>query len=96
MTDRPGKPGVKGCSLPHDPALIEQGWEWRCNTDDHRARDIVENYEALGFEVTLAPIDLDGLDDECTGCLEALRQFNAVYVRRKARQSSANAAPPPR
>ncbi len=95
MSEPPRGATRKGCEVGQDPELISRGWEWRCNTDDNRARDLVENYEALGFEVLLAPIDLEGLDADCMGCLESLRQFHAVYVRRRRPGPSPDAAAPP-
>mgnify|MGYP003984552537 FL=1 len=36
-----------GCDIPHDPALVAQGWEFRCNTDDSRLNDVVDTYKEL-------------------------------------------------
>ncbi|MDP6343580.1 MAG: hypothetical protein QF578_23560 [Alphaproteobacteria bacterium] len=72
-----------GCDLPIDAELTALGWQWRCNTDEMRLRDIVDTYESLGFEVRLEPLDLDGLSENCDACAPLLRQVSAVYVRKK-------------
>ena len=72
---------VLGCRLPMDPALKEQGWEWRCNADGTKLRNVVDAYEELGFEVRLEPLDLSGLSDSCRGCRSALAVSHAVLVR---------------
>jgi hypothetical protein len=72
-----------GCNLPQDAALKADGWEWRCNTDGNRSREMVDTYTDLGFEVQLVPIKLDGLSDACGGCKEMLERFHALYTRKK-------------
>ncbi len=71
-----------GCNMPHDPAVTAEGWEWRCNTDDLRAREVVDTYQELGFEVRLLPVNVEGLSESCMGCKDMLRGFRAVYVRK--------------
>jgi len=76
---------VPGCQLPVDPGLKEQGWEWRCNADGPKLRNVVDSYQELGFEVRLEPLDLSGLSANCMGCKGALAQSHAVLVRPKRR-----------
>ncbi len=75
--------GVFGCDLPPDSALADEGWEWRCNADARRAREMVDTYRKLGFEVRLAPVDVDALCAACDGCKDAFAAANAVYMCRK-------------
>ena len=77
-----------GCALPADDALTAQGWEFRCNTDANRLREIVDTFEEMGFEVRLEPLNLEGIDDACNGCVETLCQLSAVYVRRPNKQDA--------
>lgn len=72
-----------GCSLPVDAALSAQGWEWRCNAEGTKLRNVVESYRELGFEVRLERLDLRGLSEDCEGCKGTLEQASAVFVKRK-------------
>ncbi len=72
-----------GCSLPPDPRLTAQGWERRYIADKRMAKEALDTYGELGYEVRLEPISTDGLKDECEGCLALLRHFKMVYTRRK-------------
>ncbi len=74
---------VYGCDLPPDRSLADEGWEWRCNADTRRTREMVDSYRELGFEVRLEPVDVDALCTACDGCKDAFAAANAVYVRRK-------------
>lgn len=74
---------VTGCHLPVDPALSEQGWEWRCNADGTKLRNVVDSYRELGFEVRLERLDLSDLSEDCAGCKGALAQASAVFVKKK-------------
>lgn len=71
-----------GCDLPLDARLTEAGWEWRCNADDNRAREVSDTYRELGFEVRLVPVEPDRLNESCSSCAETLCALNAVYVRK--------------
>ncbi len=71
-----------GCALPADEALTAEGWEFRCNTDTNRLREVVDTFEEMGFEVRLEPLNLDGLNEVCGGCVGTLRGLSAVYIRR--------------
>lgn len=73
--------GVLGCHLSGDPALKEEGWEWRVNAEGAKLRQVVDSYRELGFEVRLEPIDLSGLSEACWGCRGVLSQSTAVFVR---------------
>jgi hypothetical protein len=74
---------VYGCDLPPDGSLADEGWEWRCNADARRTREMVDTYRELGFEVRLEPVDVEALCTACDGCKDAFAAANAVYVRRK-------------
>ena len=73
-----------GCNLPPDAALTGEGWEWRCNADESRAREMMDTYRELGFEVRLHPVATDGLSESCAGCAESLCTLSAVYVRKRS------------
>ena len=75
--------GFLGCKLPRNQVLLDQGWSWSCNTDPVRVREVTDTYEELGFEVRLEPIDLTQLSADCNSCMDVMRGFSAVYVRKK-------------
>jgi hypothetical protein len=64
--------------------LVAQGWERRFITDGLRARELVELYAELGYEVHLEPIDQQEFNEGCEDCaLVALMQFATLYTRKK-------------
>jgi hypothetical protein len=77
-----------GCALPTDEALAAKGWEFRCNTDANRLCEVVDAFEEMGFEVRLEKLNLEGIDESCSGCMETLCELSAVYVRRPEKGSA--------
>ena len=71
-----------GCDIPHDPELVAQGWEFRCNTDHSRLNDVVDTYQELGFEIHLEAVNLSGLSSDCGGCATMLESFSAFYTKK--------------
>jgi hypothetical protein len=72
-----------GCTLPPNPNLLAEGWERRFIADARMARDAVEMYRELGYEVRLEPVTADELKDECSGCKALIQQFKVVYTKKK-------------
>ncbi|MFQ5706609.1 MAG: hypothetical protein ACE5HO_04120 [bacterium] len=77
---------ILGCTIPADPELLAAGWERRFIADARMARDAIDTYGDLGYEVRLEPIDPEGLRDECSGCKVLFKHFSAVYTRKKPAQ----------
>lgn len=71
------------CLLHPDPKLLAEGWEQRFIADARMARDAVETYNELGYEVKLESVSTEGLRNECSGCKILLEKFNVVYTRKK-------------
>lgn len=68
--------------LAPDPARVAAGWERRFVTDRTRAREAMELYERLGFDVVADPLRPDDLREECDDCqLVALLKFMTIYTR---------------
>ena len=64
--------------------LLAQGWERRFIADGLRAREMVDLYTELGFEVHLEPIDRQQFSEGCEECaLVALLKFVTLYTRKK-------------
>jgi len=72
-----------GCTLPPDPKLAAEGWELRFIADTRMARDAVDTYREVGYEVRLVALKADDLKDECSGCKAIFQQFKALYTRKK-------------
>jgi hypothetical protein len=71
--------------LQADPELVAQGWERRFTCDESRAREAVELYEKLGYEVRAEPVRPEELDDDCDDCRTVVAfHFLAIYTRRKS------------
>ncbi len=72
-----------GCALPADSTLSAQGWEKRFLADARMAKEAVQTYSELGYEVRLEPLREDEMKDECSGCKSLLKHFKTVYTRKK-------------
>ena len=69
-----------------NPDLIAQGWERRFISDGRRAKEMVDLYTELGYEVHLEPVDQQEFRDECEDCgIVALLKFVTLYTRKKER-----------
>lgn len=71
------------CTLQPNPKLIAEGWEQRFIADARMAREAVDTYSELGFEVRLEPFNTDELNGECNGCKTLFKNFSVVYTRKK-------------
>ena len=71
-----------GCTLPPDPKLEAEGWELRFIADTRMARDAVDTYHEVGYEVKLVALKADDLKDECSGCKAIFQQFKALIQER--------------
>lgn len=71
--------------LAPDPTRIAAGWQHRFVTDSSRAREAMDLYEELGYDVCADPIPPESLDEACRDCwlLTQLR-FVMIYTRKKA------------
>lgn len=72
--------------LAPDPARVAQGWERRFIADAARAREAMELYEQLGYEVSADPVEAREVSDDCSDCwLVSNLRFVTIYTRRRAR-----------
>lgn len=67
-----------------DPALAAEGWQRRFTVDEERAKEVVELYAQLGYEVRAEPVVPDVAADDCHACQSfvALR-LRTIYTRKK-------------
>lgn len=64
--------------------LEKQGWVKRTTIDEPRLSEIVLEYESLGYEVHLEPVQLENLDVDCKKCYEnQINKIKTVYVRKR-------------
>ena len=69
-----------------DPELVAEGWERRYLADPERAREAMELYPALGFEVKAHPVRVEDFHDDCGDCRSVLcRTYVVIYTRRPPR-----------
>ena len=62
--------------------LKKEGWEKRFTIDEPRLSEAVAQYEEIGFEVLLEPVDTSS--EECTSCLTATGdRYKTIYTRPK-------------
>lgn len=67
---------------PSKPELVAQGWERRFMVGAGRAKESVELYSAMGYEVHLEPVVAADLSEECQDCRLATDFFVTVYTRK--------------
>lgn len=66
-----------------DPELVAEGWERRFMADARRAREAIDLYTEMGYEVHTEPVLPAELGDDCDGCkLVVAFQFQNIYTRK--------------
>ena len=64
--------------------LEKEGWVKQFSADEPRLSEAVEEYQQLGFEVHLEPLDPQEMAGECTTCFMAsCDRYQVIYTRRK-------------
>jgi hypothetical protein len=64
--------------------LKEDGWVKRTTIGEPKLSEIVGEYERLGFEVRLEPVNMNECDKGCRKCYgKDVDKFRTVYVRRR-------------
>lgn len=83
--DRSGDRVLTPALLQADPALTAQGWERRFTADEQRAREAIELYGKLGFEVHAEPARPNELEEDCGDCRTVVAfHFLTIYTRKKS------------
>ena len=66
--------------MKREEELKKEGWEKRFTMDEPRLSEAVVQYEEIGFEVLLEPVDTSS--EECTSCLTAMSdRYKTIYTR---------------
>jgi hypothetical protein len=68
--------------MTREEELKKEGWEKRFTADEPRLSEMVRQYEEIGFEVLLEPVDSSS--EECTSCITAFpERYKTIYTRPK-------------
>ena len=68
--------------MSREDELRHLGWERKGIYDEPRLSEVVKMYEEIGFEVNIAPTQLEELSG-CTDCMKAnIWQYKTVYTRK--------------
>ncbi len=72
------------CPIPDDPELIKEGWTRRYLADPDRAKEALELYSSMGFEVMAKKLEPTDLSPQCGTCAPTICQtFVMIYTRPK-------------
>ncbi len=75
--------GQTAAAAPANRALEAAGWERRFLADELRAREAVELYESLGYEVRAQQLEPADFGPQCDECAAAVcRSYVLIYTRR--------------
>jgi hypothetical protein len=84
LFDGLGRRFLSDAQLQPDSSLIAQGWERRFTADEHRAKEAMELYSQLGYEVRAEPVFPEEVPDECQDCRTVVSfYFQTIYTRKR-------------
>ncbi len=70
--------------IPGNTALEAEGWERRYLADPDRAREAVELYSSLGFEVRAEKLEPADFGTQCGDCSQVVcRSYVLIYTRKR-------------
>lgn len=80
---------LSSAQLRPDPELVAEGWERRFIADAVRAKEAMDLYQELGYEVRAEPIRAEEMGADCEDCrLLMLLQFRTIYTRKERAEES--------
>ena len=81
MTASPARIGDTGVRT--DARLLEQGWERRHLADPQRAKEAIDLFGSMGWEVRAERLTPDDLGSGCLHCASTVcRSYVVIYVRK--------------
>jgi hypothetical protein len=84
LFDGLGRRFLSDAQLQPDSSLIAQGWERRFTADEQRAKEAMELYSQLGYEVRAEPVLPEELPDDCQDCKTVVSfYFQTIYTRKR-------------
>ncbi len=83
IVEQEARRALSEAQLAPDPKRLADGWERRFIADGQRAREMMELYRQLGFEVCADPVTPEQVGDDCADCrLLMLLEFKTIYTRK--------------
>ncbi len=71
---------VQNRKMSREEELKKDGWTKRFTIDEPRLSEAVGQYEEIGFQVLLEPVDTSS--EECTSCITAFSdRYKTIYTR---------------
>ncbi len=84
LLERSAERVLSDAQLQPDPALVAEGWERRFTADEQRAKEVMELYSQLGYEVRAEPVRPEEMHDDCEDCRTVVAfHFQTIYTRKK-------------
>jgi hypothetical protein len=84
LFDGSGRRFLSDAQIQPVSSLIAQGWERRFTADEHRAKEAMELYSRLGYEVRAEPVLPEELQGDCQDCKTVVSSyFQTIYTRRR-------------
>jgi len=84
-SDSESCPSSKGeeLSIPADPKLVAEGWVRRYLADPDRAKEAIELYTSMGYEVKAQKLTPDDLGPKCGDCGSVIcSSYVLIYTRK--------------
>jgi hypothetical protein len=84
LQDESGRRFLSDAQLQPDPLLVAEGWERRFTVDKQRAREVLELYTQLGYEVRAEPMRGEEVQDDCQDCRTVVSyRLLTIYTRKR-------------
>jgi hypothetical protein len=84
LFDGGGRRFLSDAQLQPDSSLLAQGWERRFTADEQRAKEAMELYSQLGYEVRAEPVLPEEVPDDCQDCRTVVSfYFQTIYTRKR-------------
>jgi len=88
LADGLGRRFLSDAQLQPGSAFVAQGWERRFTADEQRAKEAVELYCQLGYEVRTEPVLPEEMPTDCQDCRTVVSvYFQTIYTRKRASSS---------
>jgi hypothetical protein len=83
--DSSGQRVFSDAQLRPNSSLLAQGWERRFTADEQRAREAMDLYSQLGYEVRAEPVHPEEVPDDCQDCKTVVSYyFQTIYTRKRS------------
>jgi hypothetical protein len=84
LVDGAGRSLLPDAQLQPDASLVAQGWKRRFTADEQRAKEALELYSQLGYQVRAERVFPEDFQDDCQDCKTvASFYFQTIYTRKR-------------